>query len=159
LLTNVPIYISTCVKPVLAILFNCSEPEAINRALQTIQVDKALLDSLRARGILLGAYANRLTPVASDWSLAESNGPQPMRKDLDPQQYYNSFVATWVLDLGVQIVGGCCGTHSCLFVSLPIPSSSSRVLLSLTHLSLLFITGITPEHIAHLSSQLRDHKK
>jgi S-methylmethionine-dependent homocysteine/selenocysteine methylase len=143
------------VKPVLAILFNCSEPEAINRALQTIQVDKSLRDSLHTRGILLGAYANRLTPVASDWSLTESNGPQPMRQDLDPQQYYNSFVATWVRDLGVQIVGGCCGTHS----SWPIHSSSRRVLLSLTPLSFLFITGITPEHIAHLSSQLRDHKQ
>jgi S-methylmethionine-dependent homocysteine/selenocysteine methylase len=107
----------TWVKPVLAILFNCSEPEAINRALQTIQTDnKPLRDSLHTRGILLGAYANRLTPVASDWSLAESNGPQPMRQDLDPQQYYNSFVATWVRDLGVQIVGGCCGTQSCLCI-------------------------------------------
>jgi S-methylmethionine-dependent homocysteine/selenocysteine methylase len=102
----------TWVKPVLAILFNCSEPEAINRALKTIQADKALRDSLHTHGILLGAYANRLTRVASDWSLAESNGPQPMRQDLDPQQYYDSFVATWVRDLGVQIVGGCCGTHS-----------------------------------------------
>jgi S-methylmethionine-dependent homocysteine/selenocysteine methylase len=106
----------TWVKPVLAILFNCSEPEAINRALQTIQVDRALRDNLHTRGILLGAYANRLTPVASDWSLAESTGSQPMRKDLDPQQYYNSFVATWVQDLGVQLVGGCCGTHPCLCI-------------------------------------------
>jgi S-methylmethionine-dependent homocysteine/selenocysteine methylase len=104
------------VKPVLAILFNCSEPEAINRALQTIKVDKALLDSLHTRGILLGAYANRLTPVASDWSLAESTGSQPMREDLGPQQYYNSFVATWIRDLGVQLVGGCCGTHSFLCI-------------------------------------------
>jgi S-methylmethionine-dependent homocysteine/selenocysteine methylase len=143
------------VKPVLAILFNCSEPEAINRALQTIQVDKTLRDSLHTRGILLGAYANRLTPVASDWSLAESNGPQPMRQDLDPQQYYNSFVATWVRDLGVQIVGGCCGKHSFLCIHIFTPC----VLLSLTRLSLLCITGITPEHIAHLSSQLRHHNK
>jgi S-methylmethionine-dependent homocysteine/selenocysteine methylase len=125
---------STWVKLVLAILFNCSEPEAINRALQTIQVDKALRDSLNTRGILLGAYANRLTPVASDWSLAESDGPQPMRQDLDPQQYYNSFVATWVRDLGVQIVGGCCGTYSYLCTQTdsfllstysPVPDSSA----------------------------------
>jgi hypothetical protein len=43
------------------------------------------------------------------------------------------------------------------------PSRSTRHLplfsLSLTRLPLLFIAGITPEHIAHLSSQLRDHKK
>jgi hypothetical protein len=118
-------------------------------------MDKALRDNLHTRGILLGAYANRLTPVASDWSLAESNGSQLMRQDLDPQQYYDSFVATWVRDLEVQIVGGCCGTYSYLRIH----SSSPHVLLSLTHLSLLFITGITPEHIAHLSSQLRTHKK
>jgi S-methylmethionine-dependent homocysteine/selenocysteine methylase len=98
------------VKTVIAILFNCAEPEAITRALRNIRTDKALRDRLHTNGIVLGAYANRLTPIASDWSLQESNGPQAMRQDLDPKHYYDCFVAPWVQDFGVQIVGGCCGT-------------------------------------------------
>ena len=57
----------------------------------------------------MGAYANRLTPVAPDWTMAESDGPQPMRDDLSPEEYYEKFVLIWLKDYNVQIVGGCCG--------------------------------------------------
>jgi S-methylmethionine-dependent homocysteine/selenocysteine methylase len=61
------------------------------------------------QGIFLGAYANRLPPVAPDWTMAESDGPMPMRDDLLPEEYYEKFVLIWLKDYNVQIVGGCCG--------------------------------------------------
>merc|ERR1711937_880292 len=57
---------------VLAILFNCSEPEAITKALSKITDDEALVKDLTEHGIVLGAYAHTLTPVDSTWTLAES---------------------------------------------------------------------------------------
>jgi homocysteine S-methyltransferase len=57
----------------------------------------------------IGAYANRLTPIAQDWELATSEAPQEMRTDLTPEQYYSDFVSKWVNDYGASIIGGCCG--------------------------------------------------
>lgn len=94
---------------VLAIMFNCCEPEAISAALCQIQSNPAIGEKLRASNCLLGAYANRLEPVASDWSMAESNGPQAMRSDLGPDSYCSRFAAHWFRDFRVQLIGGCCG--------------------------------------------------
>ena len=57
---------------VLAILFNCSEPESITLALARIAADSILSNRLQASGVLLGAYANRLTQVDPNWTLQES---------------------------------------------------------------------------------------
>jgi S-methylmethionine-dependent homocysteine/selenocysteine methylase len=92
----------------LAFLFNCCEPEAITQALREIQSDDALRRQLSNHHVLLGAYANRLTPVVPDWTMADSAGPQPYRADLDPEHYYSSFVSSWISDWNVKIVGGCC---------------------------------------------------
>lgn len=56
----------------------------------------------------MGAYANGLTPVPSDWTLAGSDVPQPIRADLSPERYYTDFAATWVNEFDVKIIGGCC---------------------------------------------------
>jgi methionine synthase I (cobalamin-dependent) len=71
--------------------------------------DSSLRQTLMERGICLGAYANCLTPVASNWTMAESHGPQPMRDDLSPQVYHDKFISSWIKEYNVQIVGGCCG--------------------------------------------------
>lgn len=93
----------------LAILFNCSEPEAITLALAQIKSDKDLSDGLQDSGIRLGAYANRLTAVDPAWTLADSTAPQPLRQDLDEKHYWKDFVRIWISELNVKIVGGCCG--------------------------------------------------
>lgn len=90
---------------ILGVLFNCSEPEAITTALKHLHDD----NSLQLDKLLLGAYANRLTPVADDWTMEESEGPQPMRNDLAPEIYCNKFVSKWVSEYNVWLVGGCCG--------------------------------------------------
>ena len=102
-------HIGTWSKPVLGILFNCCEPEAITLALARIRADADLVERLGSRQVRLGAYANRLTPVDPDWTLETSDAPQPFRKDVDEQHYWDDFVRLWIHDLGVQIVGGCCG--------------------------------------------------
>lgn len=94
---------------VLAILFNCCTPEAISKALKSIHQDQDLLNQLQEAGIVLGAYANKLTVIEPEWSLAEYEGAQAFRKDLDPK-HYNDFVQNWIETYGIRVVGGCCGT-------------------------------------------------
>lgn len=75
-----------------------------------MQSTNTLEELLAAQKCVLGAYANRLTPVAPDWSLEESAAPQPMREDLSPERYCTQFVEQWVRDCQqLRIVGGCCG--------------------------------------------------
>lgn len=97
----------------LAILFNCAEPEAITLALDEVYSNKSIIhnkDCLSGRPkFLLGAYANRLTPIASDWSMEKSESAQPMRTDLSPQNYWEDHVSTWIQKYNLQIIGGCCG--------------------------------------------------
>ncbi|GBG34823.1 Hypothetical Protein FCC1311_110452 [Hondaea fermentalgiana] len=84
------------------ILFNCSEPEAITESLQALS---PLRSRMAAADVKLGAYANRLTPIASDWSLETSAEPQALRDDLTPELYCNRFVGPWIADMGVSLVG------------------------------------------------------
>lgn len=90
-----------------AILFNCSEPEAIAIALSELQAATDLAARRRAARVRLGAYANRLTPVPADFALAGSTAPQAMRDDLDAPRYADH-AERWVA-LGAELVGGCCG--------------------------------------------------
>lgn len=91
----------------LAILFNCAKPEAITFALETIQSNTELCKDLEEAGVILGAYANRLSDIEPNWTLEASEEPQPFRQDLNPDQYLK-FVERWI-GLGAKIVGGCCG--------------------------------------------------
>jgi len=90
-------------------LFNCCEPEAITISLARIAADKQLQERLQQSQVLLGAYANRLTVVDPNWTFAESEAPQPFRDDLDETHYWTDFVRLWTSNLGVKLVGGCCG--------------------------------------------------
>lgn len=93
----------------LSFLFNCSDPESISQSLRIVNSNSILMSILNKSSIVLGAYANRLTPVAKDWTLAGSEGPQPSRQDLDPTHYCEDFARSWVQDLNVKVIGGCCG--------------------------------------------------
>jgi S-methylmethionine-dependent homocysteine/selenocysteine methylase len=92
---------------VAAVLFNCSEPEAISRALTEISEATDLLAKIRAANIRLGAYANRLTPVQDDYAIADTTKPQEMRPDVSVERY-TEFACQWVA-LGAELIGGCCG--------------------------------------------------
>jgi S-methylmethionine-dependent homocysteine/selenocysteine methylase len=90
-----------------AILFNCSEPEAILKALESLQAATDLTTALRSARVRLGAYANRLAPVPEDFAMATSAAPQPMRDDMEPARYVE-IAGQWAA-LGAELVGGCCG--------------------------------------------------
>ncbi len=42
------------------------------------------------------------------WEFGASEDSQPLRIDIDPQSYAKT-IMLWVKDLGVRLVGGCCG--------------------------------------------------
>ncbi len=80
-----------------AILLNCSIPEAITAALADVI----------ATGVTAGAYANGFTGI----SALEPGGTVDVlqaRDDLGPAAYAD-FALSWV-DMGAQIIGGCCET-------------------------------------------------
>lgn len=91
------------------VLVNCAEPEAVTKAFEDVRSNTSLQSLIEERHLFLGAYANRLTPVPDQWSLEDSQEAQSMRDDLSPKVYFNDFVNVWVNDLGVQLIGGCCG--------------------------------------------------
>ena len=91
------------------VLVNCAEPEAVTKAFEDVRSNTSLQSLIEERHLLLGAYANRLTPVPDQWSLEDSQEAQAMRDDLSPKVYFNDFVNVWVNELGVQLIGGCCG--------------------------------------------------
>ncbi|KAL0586122.1 hypothetical protein ABG067_004215 [Albugo candida] len=88
-------------------LFNCCSPEAISLALNQIRSSKNAVRMLSEHRIRLGAYANRLTPIASDWALAEVSTPQAFRADINIDTY-RDFARIWI-EMGATIIGGCCG--------------------------------------------------
>jgi S-methylmethionine-dependent homocysteine/selenocysteine methylase len=80
-----------------ALLANCSAPEAMAAALEVI----------KTAGLPFGAYANGFTMITKDF-LKDSPTVDTLsaRRDLGPETYAN-FVMGWV-DQGATIVGGCC---------------------------------------------------
>mmetsp|Transcript_22131 Transcript_22131/g.46694 ORF Transcript_22131/g.46694 Transcript_22131/m.46694 type:complete len:137 (-) Transcript_22131:1428-1838(-) len=94
--------------------------------------DMKMKDGTPIQKIYLGAYANRLTPVDTDWTLESSDETQAMRDDLSPKKYYDHVKLWYSNDEhtrndalvtarngaklhyhenivgGVQLIGGCC---------------------------------------------------
>ncbi|AXF24886.1 homocysteine S-methyltransferase [Burkholderia pyrrocinia] len=84
-----------------ALLFNCSQPEVMGAAVDTVR--RALARSGAA--LPVGVYANAFPPQRDDAQAnAELHG---LRGDLDPPGYAK-WAEQWMA-LGAQIVGGCCG--------------------------------------------------
>ena len=154
----------------IGVLFNCCEPEAISKALKEIKADHhiqqylhhplsetsastQLLDEKLPK-ILLGAYANRLTPVDPKWTLEGSEEAQPMRYDLSPNQYAE-FVKRWHGDCGN-------GHHTCASKGGGgggDDSHTSTISDEIGGLQLIGgCCGIGPEHISALNKQLTQSK-
>ena len=82
-----------------ALLFNCSRPETVTRA---VQKACTLLNGTQVR---VGAYANAFTDVHQE----DAEGNTPLRADLTPQSYLG-FVGDWI-NSGATLIGGCCGIN------------------------------------------------
>lgn len=84
-----------------ALLFNCSLPEVMERAVIAARETLAAL----GRPLPLGVYANGFAPVPRQEAANEALSA--MRDDLDPAAYLH-WAETWVA-AGATIIGGCCG--------------------------------------------------
>lgn len=83
--------------PVAALLFNCSQAEIMAQA-----VASAKQNFTRK----IGVYANAFEPTQGEM-LAANDGLDPIRTDTSPE-FYADIAQQWV-NLGAEIVGGCCG--------------------------------------------------
>ncbi len=54
------------------------------------------------------APTSDLSATYQRWEFGASEDSQPFRTDMDPQSYAKTTML-WVKDLGVRLVGGCCG--------------------------------------------------
>ncbi|SMB80030.1 homocysteine S-methyltransferase [Pasteurella testudinis DSM 23072] len=87
-------------KQVEAILFNCSIPEVMQSAVQTL---KQWLEA-QSLTIKIGVYANGFSPQANKG--AANEGLSELR-DLSEDEY-RTYAETW-RQAGAEIIGGCCG--------------------------------------------------
>ena len=78
-----------------AVLINCSIPESIDTA----------FDSLKSNFTLIGAYANGFTSIEA-LKPGGTVDSLEARKDLSPEAYAK-FALNWV-NRGAKIIGGCC---------------------------------------------------
>ncbi|MCG8615783.1 MAG: homocysteine S-methyltransferase family protein [Desulfobacterales bacterium] len=85
-----------------AILFNCCQPEVIERAIRTTRQE---LVSLGAGKVEIGAYANAFAPQPKDAKANEDLNA--LRTDLTPASYLD-WAKQWVQQ-GATLIGGCCG--------------------------------------------------
>ena len=84
-----------------AVLFNCSQPEVMAKAVETaLTVRERLGVSFE-----VGVYANAFPPQQKEAQANETI--LPLREDLDPPGYLD-WIRTWRRG-GATIVGGCCG--------------------------------------------------
>jgi S-methylmethionine-dependent homocysteine/selenocysteine methylase len=84
-----------------AILFNCSQPEVMERAI--LAAKRAIKQA--GASLAIGTYSNAFPPQPED---AQANDVLlPLRADLDPDGYL-AWTRRWV-DAGATILGGCCG--------------------------------------------------
>ena len=84
-----------------AVLFNCSQPEAMARRARCRARGPR---SARNMAIKIGIYANAFPPQREE---AANEGLSDIRADLTPDNYAR-FAREWTR-LGADIVGGCCG--------------------------------------------------
>ncbi len=84
-----------------ALLFNCSQPEVMNAALQTA---KELIDKA-AHPMQLGVYANAF--VSKQVHKQANAQLRDMREDTTPEHYL-TWAGLWQAS-GANIIGGCCG--------------------------------------------------
>jgi len=85
-----------------AVLFNCCQPEVIEKA---IIVARETLNGLGQPDFPLGAYANAFQPQRKD--AAANSDVSSIRDDLNPEDYL-SWAKQWQQS-GANLIGGCCG--------------------------------------------------
>jgi S-methylmethionine-dependent homocysteine/selenocysteine methylase len=86
-----------------AILFNCSQPEVMERAI-------SIAAEVAGTALRVGVYANAFDDHKDDGDQGANDKITELRKDLSPTAYVD-WANIWV-KAGASIVGGCCGIGS-----------------------------------------------
>jgi S-methylmethionine-dependent homocysteine/selenocysteine methylase len=89
------------------ILFNCSQPEDIAKALKQLTDAPGLMDELKELEIRIGGYGDHISPLSKAGAMEESLVPGALQSVMD-MEVYSKFAMRWI-DEGASIVGGCCG--------------------------------------------------
>ncbi|CAH0481853.1 unnamed protein product [Peronospora belbahrii] len=88
------------------ILFNCSQPEDIAKAIRQLKEDSELMDVLKKHNLRIGGYANHISPLSKAGAMEESLVAGALQSVVD-LEVYSKFTMRWIED-GASIVGGCC---------------------------------------------------
>ncbi|KAE9355794.1 hypothetical protein PF008_g3896 [Phytophthora fragariae] len=89
------------------ILFNCSQPEDIAKAIKQLKDTPELMDTLKKHGIRIGGYGDQISPSSKAGAMEESLVPGALQPLMD-MEIYSKFAMRWIDD-DATIVGGCCG--------------------------------------------------
>ncbi|EGZ17797.1 hypothetical protein PHYSODRAFT_300746 [Phytophthora sojae] len=89
------------------ILFNCSQPEDIAKAIKQLKETPELMDTLKKHEIRIGGYGDHISPMSKAGAMEESLVPGALQSMMD-MEIYSKFAMRWIDD-GASIVGGCCG--------------------------------------------------
>lgn len=88
-----------------ALLFNCSQPEAMGDAVDAARTALQRANAGAGATLPIGVYANAFPPQGKQ--ATANDGLDPIRDDLTPPGYL-AWVRSW-RERGATIVGGCCG--------------------------------------------------
>ncbi|GMF31444.1 unnamed protein product [Phytophthora lilii] len=89
------------------ILFNCSQPEDIAKAIKRVKDTPELVAELKKHHIRIGGYGDQISPMSKAGAMEESLAPGALHSVMD-MEIYSKFAVRWIDD-GASIVGGCCG--------------------------------------------------
>uniref|UniRef100_M4C580 Hcy-binding domain-containing protein n=1 Tax=Hyaloperonospora arabidopsidis (strain Emoy2) TaxID=559515 RepID=M4C580_HYAAE len=88
------------------ILFNCSQPEDITKAIKQMTEEFELVDMMKKHEIRVGGYGDRISPKSKAGAMEESLVPGALQSVVD-MEVFGKFAMRWIDD-GASIVGGCC---------------------------------------------------
>ncbi|CAH0492424.1 unnamed protein product [Peronospora farinosa] len=88
------------------ILFNCSQPEDIAKAIKQLKEDEDVTNLLKKHEIRIGGYGDHISPMSKAGVMEESLVSGALQSVMD-MEVYSKFAMRWIED-GASIVGGCC---------------------------------------------------
>ncbi|KAI9913194.1 hypothetical protein PsorP6_004931 [Peronosclerospora sorghi] len=104
------------------ILFNCSQPEDITKAIEQVKKNAKLLEMLEKHEIHIGGYGDHISPFSKAGAMEMSLVPGALQSTMD-MEVFTKFATRWI-DAGATIVGGCCNITpeylQCIADTLPV---------------------------------------
>ncbi|GMF25429.1 unnamed protein product [Phytophthora fragariaefolia] len=88
------------------ILFNCSQPEDIAKAIKLLKETPEVMEALKTHDIRIGGYGDHISPMSKAGAMEESLVPGALQSVMD-MEVYSKFALRWIDD-GASVVGGCC---------------------------------------------------